>query len=1051
MPDAACTSKLDVFRRNTLPPRSYFIPETALLLNGQWHFHYATAPSEAPEPRHQHIGVANDNTQGAPFRVQSDLPPGWTTIQVPGHWQLQGHGKPHYTNVQFPIPVCPPYVPTENPTGTYRRTFYVPRAWEQDTQLRLRFDGVDSAYHLWVNGVLVGYAQGSRNPSEFDVTSYVDRREANEIFVRVYQWSDGSYIEDQDQWWLSGIFRDVHLLAFPASSRIEDFFIRPDLDDHYKDALLESHISVFTTVPATLTLVLRQSTKNGGAHVVSTEAKVEPCTTSIGLKLGVPDPQKWTAETPYLYNLEISLVPKAGKPTTVQHKVGFRKVEIKDGLLCVNGRRIKFSGVNRHDHHPRFGRAVPLDFLTWDLLLMKAHNINALRCSHYPPHPRLLELADELGLWVIDEADLECHGFYDAVARPLDIPEEMNYERRKQLTFPKAAKFTSDNPEWKAAYLDRMEQLVHRDKNHASVIIWSLGNEAFYGQNHKAMYDWSKKFDPGRPVHYEGDTQAFSADMYSYMYPSVERLIKLSETEGVNQDGSFSKPIILCEYAHAMGNGPGWLQEYEDAFRTYPRLQGGFIWEWANHGLWKQDDSGKAYYAYGGDFGDVPNDGTFVMDGLLFSNHTPSPGLAELKKVFEPVNFSMDGRTLAVSNLYNFRDLGHLSATYTLEEFDERTTLLTSGTIPIPDVGPGKEAEIDLPGPLVNISSSKDVFLKISVRQRDSTPWAEAGSEIAWFQGQMVQANAITPAIPRALDLPKLNVKSIYATTLVSGSNFSFQFDSTRGYLTQWKFNGVELLERDETTGAAIIPSFWRPPTDNDRPTSLPYWRRFGVDTLTSQLRSFRLNHTPDGVEVTTKSFLSPPVLAWGFNITTKYAISASNGTLALSLSISPTGSAPSHIPRAGLNVRLPRALDAARWYGLGPGESYPDKSSAQRIGVWAVTSVADLQTPYEVPQENGNRMGVRWVQVTTGQGAGLRASAANPDLFSFAATRHRPDVVEHAKHPCDLVEEPATLLRLDARVAGVGTGACGPAVKEEFMVKTEDMNFSFVLQATGI
>ncbi len=387
--------------------------------------------------------------------------------------------------------------------------------------------------------------------------------------------------------------------------------------------------------------------------------------------MSVKSPEKWTAETPRLYSVELSIATTS-RIQTVYQRIGFRKVELKNGLICVNGRPIKFSGVNRHDHHPRFGRAVPLDFIRKDLLLMKTHNINALRCSHYPSHPQLLDIADELGLWVIDEADLECHGFYDAVARPQDIPEEMDYEERKKLTFSKAAKYTTDNPSWTAAYLDRMEQMVQRDKNHTSVIIWSLGNEAFYGRNHKAMYDYAKRVDPGRLVHYEGDPQAKSADMYSYMYPSVDHLIKLAETEGVNPDGTFEKPVILCEYAHAMGNGPGWLEDYEDAFRRYPRLQGGFIWEWANHGLWKEEAGGKSYFAYGGDFGDVPNDGPFVMDGLLYSTHQPTPGLTELKKVIQPVRLAVDGANLVISNLYNFVGLGHLTAAFKLEEFSER-------------------------------------------------------------------------------------------------------------------------------------------------------------------------------------------------------------------------------------------------------------------------------------------------------------------------------------------------------------------------------------------
>lgn len=468
----------------------------------------------------------------------------------------------------------------------------------------------------------------------------------------------------------TGIYRDVHLISFPSQTRIEDWFLRTDLDSDYKDATLRATLDVVASSKATIDVTLRELPKHGGNTILSAHQEIDKGG-KIHMDIPIKNPKKWTAETPYLYSVEIAISSSA-QSQTVSQNMGFRKVEMKNGLICVNGQPIKLHGVNRHDHHPLFGRAVPLDFIRRDLLLMKTHNINALRCSHYPSHPKLFDIADELGLWVMDEADLECHGFYDAVARPLNIPEEMDYEERKKLTFGQAAKYTSDNPSWKAAYVDRMEQMVQRDKNHPSIVIWSLGNEAFYGQNHKAMYEYSKKADPERPVHYEGDVHAESADMYSYMYPSVNRLVRLAKTEGVKSDGSFEKPIVLCEYAHAMGNGPGWLEDYEEAFRTYPRLQGGYIWEWANHGLWKEDPDGKSYYAYGGDFGDVPNDGTFVMDGLLHSTHNPTPGLVEFKKVIQPLQLAVEGDSLVISNLYNFVNLEHLSASYALEEFSER-------------------------------------------------------------------------------------------------------------------------------------------------------------------------------------------------------------------------------------------------------------------------------------------------------------------------------------------------------------------------------------------
>ncbi|KAK7422544.1 Beta-galactosidase (Lactase) [Neonectria punicea] len=1019
-----------VFRRNCLPTRAYHIPETSVLLNGAWDFHLASTPLDAPE-------------------TTSSQEVTWGKLNVPGHWQLQGHGKPWYTNVQYPIPVCPPHVPTENPTGTYRRVFHVPGTWAADSQLRLRFDGVDSAYHVWVNGVLVGYAQGSRNPSEFDVGAYVDRDGPNEVFVRVYQWSDGTYIEDQDQWWLSGIFRDVHLIAFPADARIEDWFFRTDLDEKYQDATLLATVDILAKEKGDLKLTL--SELNSGQVLGSTTASVDAKDTRVDLKLDVSNPEKWTAETPYLYNVELSLkTAGSDTPYTIQQRLGFRKVELIDGLIKVNGQRIRLRGVNRHEHHPLFGRAVPLEFVKRDLLLMKTHNINALRCSHQPNHPKVLELCDELGLWVMDEADLECHGFYDAIARPLDIPEEMDYGERKKLTFPQAAKFTSDNPSWKAAYLDRMESMVQRDKNHTSVIVWSLGNEAFYGSNHKAMSEYGRKFDPGRLIHYEGDEKAETTQMYSYMYPSVDRLIKHAQEEGVT-DGKFEKPIVLCEYAHAMGNGPGLLEDYEQAFRDYPRLQGGFIWEWANHGLWKDVEGGAGFYAYGGDFGDFPNDRTFVMDGMVNSAHEPTPGLTEYKKVIQPVRFEVSGETITVENHYNFVDLSHLAATYKLEEFGDQTRLLAAGALDLPAVKAGEKATFPIPAEALNYKSDKEVHLTISLTLKHQTPWAPSGHEVAWTQHRL-QTTKVESTERPILNRPssKLSVSTKGSSVLVSGDDFVFTFDRARGALKSWTVNGQTLLDADPKYGVAIVPSFWRPATDNDVPQSLPYWRRFGVDDLTSQLRSLEIDSSsPDKTVLKAHTFMTPPVLGWGWDCEIEYTVTNVGALIINATRLTPTGSFPSHVPRIGLNVHASKALDQVRWLGLGPGESYPDKRSSQRVGVWEAGSVAELQVPYDVPQENGNRLETRWVALTDprAQSSGLRVSRLDDAEFSFVASRNSVDNVQAAEHPPDLVEEDATLLRVDAKVAGVGTAACGPGVRDDLLVKSEVTGFKFKIE----
>ncbi|KAL1893717.1 Beta-galactosidase (Lactase) [Sporothrix stenoceras] len=1076
-----------VIRRNTLPHRTYYLPpEATLCLNGsegEWQFHYAESPLEAPDAE----------KESSPSSSSTTSPDNWHPITVPGHWQLEGRqrghgdawGYPWYTNVQYPFPVTPPHVPAANPTGTYRRVFSVPTEWTErfpggnGPQLRLRFDGVDSAYHVWVNGILVGYAQGSRNAAEFDITEVVASTKSTEVtlVVQVYQWSDGSYIEDQDQWWLSGIFRDVHLLGFSSTTSIDDWFVNTDLDATYTDAELHASVTVRTAEPAELTLHLTEH-KDTGVTVDELTVKVEPSTTSpVKIRLPVKNPHKWTAETPNLYRVELTLRPLSGKdkPHTVHQTIGFRKVQLIDGLLCVNGVSLRLRGTNRHDHHPLHGRAVPHDFMLHDLLQIKQYNLNALRCSHYPPHPKLLDLADELGLWVMDEADLECHGFYDVVARPLDIPEEMDYEQRKKMTFPKAAKFTSDNPTWRAAYLDRMEAMVQRDKNHASVIVWSLGNEAFYGQNHKEMYHYSKKFDPSRPVHYEGDAHAETADMYSYMYPSVNRLAKLAKNEGVDpKTGKFEKPIVLCEYAHAMGNGPGGLEDYEELFRTHPRVQGGFIWEWANHGLWKEDADGKKYYAYGGNFGDEPNDSTFVMDGLCNSKHLPTPGLVELKTVVQPVRLSLDGKTLTIQNLYDFIDLSHLTLSYRIENFSSSssknttTTLFTSGEIELPKIAPhGGKGTLVLDGIDTSAySGNADVLLTVLLSKKNVQPGLKG---VAHFQ------QYLTTERKNNLQLAPLTISpssTQTATVLQSGANItasvgqhSFVFNAAHGSLTSWTINStnggspVVILGSESSSLPAIAPGFWRAPTDNDRPLSVPYWKRFGVDTLHLH-RVISVGHSTSGdtATVAIETVIAAPVLGWGWNCKTTYTLSGRG--LVVAVSLAPFGSAPDHVPRIGLDVRANKSFQNYAWYGQGPGESYPDKNLSQMVGVYKA-NLEELQVPYDVPQENGNRMGTGWVTASAeAGGVQLRATLSDAATentghasgFSWAAGPYSAQVLDAAAHPCDLVgkEDPdAVLLRLDARVAGVGSAACGPGVRSDLLAKVEATSFAFTLEAT--
>jgi beta-galactosidase len=814
------------------------------------------------------------------------------------------------------------------------------------------------------------------------------------------------------------------------------------LDAEYKNATLHLSLDVNLGMDAEVVVSLKDH-ENSDKPLVSEKFSAKPHVGKLNHSISVSNPRKWSAESPHLYHLTIDLVDPSGSVLySVNTRVGFRQVEIKNGLLLVNGKRILLQGVNRHDHHNKFGRAVPLAYIREDLLLMKRHNINALRCSHYPPDPQLLDLCDELGLWVMDEADLECHGFYDAVARPLDIPEAMDYEERKLLAFPQSAAYTSDNPRWEGQYVDRIELVVQRDKNHPSVIIWSLGNEAFYGRNHKAMYEATKRIDDTRPVHYEGDAKAASADMFSYMYPSVERLKKLSETEGIT-DGKFDKPIVLCEYAHAMGNGPGNLEGYQQAFRDVPRLQGGFIWEWANHGIWKDEGDGKAFFAYGGDFGDTPNDGTFVMDGLCNSNHTPTPGLIEYKKVIEPLRAKLEGSELEVRNLYDFLSLDHLTATYRIESFKDRSVLLSSGSLDIKGIEAGQTKRVSIPASN-STTSTDETWLSVSFRLNEATNWADAGHEIAWCQGRLA---AKSSQAPLAKGLGPLRVATTPTSWTIGNGDSEIVFDRSRGVLKSWTSGSKSLLTEDPITHAALLPSFWRAPTDNDRPSDDPYWKRYGLNDMTSQLRSTSLARESEStVTITSTTSLAPPILAWSIEAKIKYTIK-SDETIAVQVKLTPTGSAPETVPRIGLDVHANKQLVAAKYHGLGPGESYPDKMMAQKLGVYQ-SSVADLSYNYDVPQENGNRMGARWVKVMDDAGFGLQSRRLDANQpFSWTASYHRPEVLDVAKHPCDLVEEDALLLKLDVATAGVGSAACGPGIGEDVRVKCQATSFAFELQ----
>ncbi|KAL5331597.1 hypothetical protein ACEPPN_001131 [Leptodophora sp. 'Broadleaf-Isolate-01'] len=1014
-------SNIEVIHRNVLPPRSTFSlyenyakalsqdinSSCSLSLSGTWKFHHSNNPFEAPQDFEQ---PSYDASQ-------------WPDIQVPGHWQLQGWAHPHYSNINFLIPVDPPNVPFEgNQTGSYVRKFTVPERFAGQ-QLRLRFEGVDSAFHLFVNGQEVGYSQGARNPSEFNITAAVAPQGENTIAVKVYQYCDGSYLEDQDQWRLSGIFRDVFLLAFPKS-HIRDFHVKTLLDAEYQDAELTIAVDVAGDGPVTMTLV------DDKGHTVVTESKKAINGTGVDFKTAITRPRKWSAEDPQLYKLILSF----GGRFIVQN-VGFRKIEITSGIYRVNGKRIVFRGVNRHEHHPVYGRAVPYEFMKNDLLMMKRFNINSIRTSHQPSDPRLYSLADEL-----DEADVECHGFATIDRTALTYEEKnLGFRERIELIYGSSARWTSDNPEWQAQYVDRAVQLCARDKNSPSVVMWSMGNEAFYGCNFQSMYDKLNAMDGTRPVHYEGDRETKSSDIWSQMYLSPTELIAQSKI------ANHGKSLILCEYAHAMGNGPGNLQEYVEAFYAHPRLQGGHVWEWSNHGLETVDkQTGEKFYAFGGDFGDVPHNSTFCLDGMVASDHTPTPGLIEYKKAIEPVQLNgCEGQVVTIINRYDIISLDHLRC----EAFIIGDGLKMSvGEIAIPaGIAPHTEATLHLPNLDYPIFEG-EIFLQLNFRLKTTTQWAECGHLVT--SGQL-QLSGHSILVTKESESAPPAIVSTPTSLCITSPSSTWKFSLTAGKLTSWKKGDHELIH------GALGPELgiYRAMTDNDVKVDGLDWNEKFLPISQPHTRSvtWEVKQLSSSVEVVVQARLAPPVLSWSFATTTTYKFSNS-GRVRIHSQGEPEKlglNLPVTIPRLGLTLALPPALETVEWFGRGPGESYKDKKQSQLFGNWS-NSVDELFYGYEHPQETSNRTDVRWVRVSSADRAvSLKANFGAQDGFSFMASHYTSKDLDAAQHPFELRQsrKDYVLLRLDADHHGVGSGACGPKTLEEYSLKPKAFSFEIELE----
>jgi len=954
--------------RGRLRPRAWFASSLPSIdLNGRWRFRLAAGLSEL--------------SRG--FERPEFDDSGWAELEVPSCWQLAGYGEPAYTNVIYPFPVDPPRVPDANPTGEYRRRFDVPDDFPLPYAV-LRFDGVDSCFAVWLNGVRLGDGKGSRLPTEFDVSGTL-RHGRNVLAVRVHQWSAGSYLEDQDMWWLSGIFRPVRILA----RGLADFFVHADFDP----ATGRGTLSVQTTAPAWLSVpeLGLAGADPAGPNVFE---GVEP----------------WSDERPRLYAGEI-----AADGERIAIRVGFRRVAVTGGVLTVNGTPILLRGVNRHEWDPRTGRTLSAGTMLADVLAMKRHNINAVRTSHYPPDPRFLDLCDRHGLWVIGECDLETHGF---------IAEGWRGN-------------PSDDPAWREAYLDRAARTVERDKNHPCVIAWSLGNEAGTGTNLAAMADWIRGRDGSRLIHYEGDHENCSyADVYSRMYAGYAEVAAIGHrqepgTADPRHDAHRrGLPFLLCEYAHAMGNGPGGLSDYQELFEAHPRVAGGFVWEWIDHGIARSAADGTAYYAYGGDFGEEVHDGNFVIDGLVFPDRAPSPGLREYAKVIEPVRISVDprARTIGVRNLHHTRDTGYLRWRWVLEE---EGVALGTGELEVPVVRAGTAGSIGWPEELSGAAGRAgrgEVWLTVSAVLGEAESWAPAGHEVAWAQERVDRragrARAEAGPGPRTGPGARAGSGARAESEAPAGSGTAVgrdlitvgpaRFDGRSGKLTG--LGGLELggLELD---GPRL--ELWRAPIDNDRPL-VKGWRRAGLDRLHHRV----LGVEPDDTGLSVRARVGAAGTGAGMDVA--YRWRAEDEVAWLTVAVTPRGEWGVPLPRLGVALSLAGEDAEIEWFGLGPGEAYRDSQTAVRVGRYRRT-LAELQTPYIRPQENGNRRAVRWARLTRPDGAVL--SVFGDPVVDLTARPWSTAALASARHTCDLRPDGRIHLHVDVAHHGLGSASCGPPV----------------------
>ncbi|MHA2280903.1 MAG: glycoside hydrolase family 2 TIM barrel-domain containing protein [Promethearchaeota archaeon] len=982
-------------------------------LNGDWKFHWVRKPADRPH-----------NFYEIKYNVEN-----WDKIPVPSNWQMHGYGIPIYLNVRYPRSINKEDIPKisheYNPVGSYRTEFEIPNKWVNQ-EVIIHFDGVKSAFYLWINGEKVGYSQGSMTPAEFNITKYIQKGK-NILAVEVYRWSDGSYLEDQDMWRLSGIYRDVYLFSTPKV-HIRDFFAHCTFDKDYKDANLKIRIKVdnfglnsVDRFKVEISLLDEEKNYIGSEILVSDTIKINNDTEEVvEMQINIENPKKWSAEIPNLYNLILKLKDSKEEIIEVEHcKIGFREIKIgKDGGFYINGQSIKFKGVNRHEHDPDHGRAIPYARMLQDVKLLKQNNVNAVRTSHYPDHPKWYDLCDKYGLYIIDECNMESHELRDIVP--------------------------ASDPQWTVACVDRMESMVERDKNHPCIIMWSLGNEAGMGDNFKKMKKAALKIDSSRPIHYEQDYEQEISDVISYMYiPSyrLEKMIKDRIFGTYNNSMKLKegevKPYMLCEYSHAMGNSLGNFQEYWDVFEKYPHAIGGFIWDFIDQGLRKVSEDGQEFWGYGGDFGDKRNDYNYCINGIVLPDRTPNPALYEVKKVYQnikviPVDL-IEGK-IKILNKFDFTSTKFIDINW---ELTANGTKIQEGKIERSKINPHDTKDVDIPFKTPKINANTEYHLRINFLLSEDTLWAKKGHILAWDQFKIPYDISSKPEI-KISELDTIDVEESVDNLSIKGECFKVIISKKMGVITSYSFNNKDLISN------ALAPNFWRALTDNDlaearymeeQSLSLKKgWRDANKSRKVIKIEFEKIK--PQVIQIYVESTLldSEKPLRITYYI-------YGNGDIIIKNEFIPK----MNMYRFGMQTSIPKEFTKITWYGRGPHETMFDRKTGAAVGIFS-RFIEELIHPYVTPQENGNRTDVRWTALTNKEGNGLLISDVGGTNLSISVWPYTMEDLESSRHDHQLPRREFITFNIDFKQQGVGD-TFNPVNRKYSLDGNKEYSYAFLLR----